>query len=69
MVEIEQEELERLKGFEVKYNELSLKHEELQSMHNTLKDDYIELSKGQRDNENNKQTDSFDQICAERFGK
>lgn len=70
MVEIEQEELERLKGFEEQYNTLKQEHDELNNKHAKLKDDYIELSKGQQLKSDNKgNTDPFDEICKEKFGK
>ena len=68
MVEIEQKELERLKGIETAHNTLKQEHEDLKARHNTLKDDYIELSKGQHDKSNN-DTDPFDELCAKKFGK
>lgn len=76
MVEIEQEELERLRGIEAKYTELETSHNALQAehdtlknTHNTLKDDYIALSKGQLLNKDNKQkSDLFDEYCANKFG-
>ena len=68
MVEIEQEELERLKDIENKYNTLLPEHEELVGKHNSLKDDYISLSKGQQTNGGNKQ-DDFDEYCSNKFKK
>ena len=75
MVEITQEEFERLKGFETKVTELEgklseeiTKHNETKEKFGTLKDDYIAICKGQRgSNDNN--TDDFDAICARKFGK
>lgn len=73
MVEITQEEFERLTGIEKKYNELvpkheelTTKHEELTTKHNELKDDYISICKGQRGTENNN-ADEFDAVCNEKF--
>ena len=68
MVEIEQEELDRLRSIETAHTQLQQEHADLQARHNTLKDDYIGLSKGQRENSNNK-TDTFDDICKQRYGK
>lgn len=68
MVEIEQEELDRLRNIETAHAQLQQEHADLQARHNTLKDDYIGLSKGQRENSNNK-TDTFDDICKQRYGK
>ena len=67
MVEIEQEEFERLKSFEELYNQLNEKHTKLEGEHNTLKDDYIALSRGQQQGANNK--DDFDTLCQEKFNK
>ena len=68
MVEIEQEELERLKGIENAHNALVQEHENLKAQHNTLKDDYIAMSKGQHGKANN-DTDLFDDFCSKKFGK
>lgn len=75
MVEITQEEFERLKGFESNYNELQAKYNEEVANHNetknqlgTLKDDYIAICKGQLKG-NEQSTDDFDSICKEKFGK
>ena len=75
MVEITQEEFERLKGFEEQYNSLQAKYEEEVAKHNetknqlgTLKDDYIAICKGQHKG-SEQSTDDFDSICNEKFGK
>lgn len=68
MVEIEQEEIERLRAVEESHNLLLAEHEKLKNAHTTLQSDYIELSKGQRDNQDNK-VDDFDAFCAKKFGK
>ena len=75
MVEIEQEEIERLKAIETEHKQLvedhknlKIEHDKLSGEHNTLKNDYIALSKGQQDKVDNK-TDDFDTICAKKFGK
>ena len=69
MVELEQEEFERLKNFETMYNELKPQHDELVNKHNTLKDDYITLSKGQQPNGDSNKQDEFDALCSTRFKK
>lgn len=68
MVEIEQEELERLKEVETKYNALNEEHSALQTAHATLKDDYIEICKSQRQFSDNK-GDEFDEYCKSKFVK
>lgn len=68
MVEVEQEEFERLKGLESKYAELEKEHADLKTRHDTLKDDYISLSKGQQGKvEDNK--DDFTDYCEAKFKK
>ena len=74
MVEITQEEFERLKSFETKATELQAKYDEEVANHNTtkeklgnLKDDYIAICKGQRNGGDNN-TDDFDAICQRKFG-
>lgn len=69
MVEIEQEELERLKGIETNYNELVEKHTKLEKDHSTLKDEYIEMSRGQRGVSGTNKTDEFTDYCKNKFGK
>lgn len=69
MVEIEQEELERLKEIETKYGELQNAHADLNDRHNKLKDDYIELSKGQQQGSDNKEVDEFEELCKSKFKK
>ena len=69
MVEIEQEELERLRNIEKEHTTLKEQHNTLKNEHNTLKDDYIALSKGQRDKGGVDKTDTFDEYCKQRFGK
>lgn len=68
MVEIEQEELERLRAIEEQHNTLLAEHEQLKQSNSTLKDDYIALCKGQQQKAVNK-TDDFDVLCKEKFGK
>lgn len=75
MAEIEQEELERLREFETKYNQLNDEHEKLKGVHDklkgeheTLKNDYVSLSNGQLDKGSNT-ADDFDILCAKKFGK
>ena len=68
MVEIEQEELERLKAIEEQHSTLVQEHETLKNAHSQLKDDYISLSKGQQHKEYNKE-DDFDAYCKSKFGK
>lgn len=68
MVEVEQEELERLKGFESKYAELEKEHADLKTRHDTLKDDYISLSKGQQGKEEDNK-DDFTAYCEKKFKK
>lgn len=70
MVEIEQEEIERLRAIETAHNVLLEEHEKLKGAHSTLQSDYIELSKGQRGNQDNKsQVDEFDAFCKQKFGR
>lgn len=68
MVEIEQEELDRLRNIENDYNNLTSAHNKLQEAHNTLKDDYISLCQGRGQSDSNKEND-FDKICSEKFDK
>lgn len=74
MVEITQEEFERLTNIEKEHNtllethnNLVAEHEELKGKHNTLKDDYIAICKGQHKGNDN--TDDFDNYCSKKFGK
>lgn len=69
MVEIEQEEFERLKGIETAYGELQATHQDLNERHNKLKDDYIEVCKSQRQTSGSGNTDDFSQFCKDKFGK
>ena len=75
MVEIEQEEYERLIAVDKAHKELSenhaklvKEHEELKVNNGQLKDDYIKLCKGQQQGLDNK-PDDFDALCAKKFGK
>lgn len=74
MVEIEQEELERLRETETRYNSLLEEHNTLRSEHETLskshselKDDYIKLCKGQV--QSPPQEDDFDALCSKKFDR
>lgn len=68
MVEVEEVELERLRGIETQHNTLLEEHEKLKGEHSTLKDDYIALAKGQQAKTNNT-VDEFDEYCKQRYGK
>lgn len=67
MVEIEQEELTALREKASKYDELLPIHEELEKNHNSLKDDYITLCKGQQ--QSAPKADDFDTLCSSKFDK
>lgn len=69
MVEIEQEELERLKGIETAYGDLKAKHDELTGKHDKLKDDYIAVCNSRQQPQNRSNTDEFTQFCVSKFGK
>lgn len=68
MVEIEQEELDLIKSKAEQYDVLKAEHDKLVAEHNTLKDDYISLSKGQHEDEM-KSVDYFAEYCKKRYGK
>lgn len=68
MVEVEEVELERLRGIETQHTTLLEEHEKLKGEHSTLKDDYIALAKGQQAKTNNT-VDEFDEYCKQRYGK
>lgn len=69
MVEIEQEELERLKGIEKEHLTLKEAHDKLTAEHSTLKDDYITLFKKGQQGKVDNNVDLFDEACKQRYGK
>lgn len=68
MVEVEQEEIERLRAIETSYTELTEKHSKLEKDHATLKDEYIELSR-HAVSKPKTETSEFDAFCKNKFGK
>lgn len=68
MVEIDEEELNSLRSMAEQFDTLKAEHDKLVADHNTLKDDYISLSKGQREDEMGS-VDYFAEYCKKRYGK
>ena len=66
MVEIDEEELNSLRSRAEQFDTLKAEHDKLVADHNTLKDDYISLSKGQREDEM-KSVDYFAEMCKKRY--
>lgn len=61
-------------NYEELYNSLKTEKEELETKHNTLKgeydslkNDYIEICRGHKSNEN--KTDEFDELCGQKFDR